>query len=347
MRTNQRTSLVVAVVASLGASASLVVTSAAAQTAEARRAHTPLAQSLQGAAKDAYTAAAQLFKQGDFQGAEVKYTEAYDLSKDPRLVFDMAVCEKELHHYARMGVLLRRFEQEGGSDLSDEDRRKTDDALAALPKYVGTVTVSVDTTGAAVTVDGESTGATPLAAPLSLDPGKHVVVVRKDGYEAVERPISVSAGAATTLTIGLLAQGAQGSSPSDAAHPPAGALPTEPPPAKAGGLRWTPLAYAGAGLAAVGLVVGGVTGGLSLAKVGSVKNKCSGTLCPTTVDDDLQSARTLGTVSTVAFIAAGLGTVAGAIGLFAWPRREVTVGAASVSVAPWVGPGTAGIAGAF
>jgi hypothetical protein len=343
----QRRRFVVAIAASLAGSVALKATSGAAQTAEAHRTQTPLAQSLQGAAKDAYTAAAQLYKQGDFQGAEAKYTQAYDLSKDPRLVFDMAVCEKELHHYARMGVLLRRFAQEAGSGLSDEDRRRTDDALAALPRYVGTVTVSVDTTGAAVDVDGESVGATPLAAPLSLDPGKHVVVVSKDGYETVERPISVSAGAATTLTIGLLALRAQGSAPSDAARSSGGALPTEPPPVKAGGLRWTPLAYAGVGLAAVGVVVGGVTGGLSLAKIGSVKDKCNGTLCPPTVDGDLQSARTLGTVSTVAFIAAGVGAVAGAVGLFAWPRHEVTVGAATVSVAPWVGPGTAGVAGVF
>jgi hypothetical protein len=342
MRPNQRGRFVVVLAASLGAVVVLRPTDAAAQTGEARRA-TPLAQSLQGPAKDAYTAAAQLFKEGDFQGAEAKYTQAYDLSKDPRLVFDMAVCEKELHHYARTGVLLRRYEQEAGAGLSDEERKRTEDALAALPKYVGTVTVSVDAAGAAVAVDGETAGTTPLPSPLTLDPGKHVVVVRKDGYETVERPISVSAGVASTLTIGLLAQGAAG----DAAHPSSGPLPSEPPPAKTGGLRWTPLAYAGAGLAAAGLVVGGVTGGLALAQVGSVKGKCSGTLCPTSVDGDLQSARTLGTVSTVAFVAAGVGAVAAVVGLFAWPRREVTVGAARVSVEPWVGPGSAGVAGAF
>jgi hypothetical protein len=326
--------------ASLGAAVVLRPMDAAAQTAEPHRA-TPLAQSLQGAAKDAYAAATQLFKEGDFQGAEAKYTQAYDLSKDPRLVYDMAVCEKELHHYARTGALLRRYEQEAGASLSDEDRKRTDDALAALPRYVGMVTVSVDTAGAAIAVDGEAAGTTPLGSPLSLDPGKHVVVVRKDGYETVERPISVSAGVVSTLTIGLLAQGTQG------AVGPGGPLPAEPPPAKTGGLRWTPLAYAGAGLAAAGLVVGGVTGGLALAQVGSVKGKCSGTLCPTSVDGDLSSARTLGTVSTVAFVAAGAGAVVAAVGLFAWPRREVTVGAARMSVEPWVGPGSAGVAGAF
>jgi hypothetical protein len=344
MSSNQRRCLLVALAASLGGAGVLRSTGAEAQT-ETHRA-IPLAQSLQGAAKDAYTAATQLFKGGDFQGAEAKYTQAYDLSKDPRLVFDMAVCEKELHHYARTGVLLRRYEQEAGASLSDEDRKRTDDALAALPRYVGTVTVSVDAAGAAVAVDGEAAGTTPLALPLSLDPGKHVVIVRKDGYETVERPISVSAGVASTLTVGLLAQGTQGAA-GDGAHPAGGPLPAEPPPAKTGGLRWTPLAYAGVGLAAAGLVVGGVTGGLSLAQVGSVKGKCSGTLCPTGVDGDLQSARTLGTVSTVAFVAAGVGAVAGAVGLFAWPRREVAVGAARISVEPWLGPRSAGVTGAF
>jgi hypothetical protein len=57
----------------------------------------PLSQVLQGAAKNAYDVASLLYKQGDFAGAEAKYSQAYDLSKDPRLVFNMAACERGRH----------------------------------------------------------------------------------------------------------------------------------------------------------------------------------------------------------------------------------------------------------
>jgi hypothetical protein len=123
--------------AALCGAGSLLSAEAGAQTGDPHRAQPPLAQSLHGPARDAYTAASRLFKEADFPAAEAKYSEAYDLSKDPRLVFDMGICEKELHHYARMAELLRRYEEEAGASLSDEDRQRADEALAAVPKYIG------------------------------------------------------------------------------------------------------------------------------------------------------------------------------------------------------------------
>ena len=62
----------------------------------------PLAQTLTGAARDAFTSAQILLNNGDFAGALTKYQEAYGLSKEPRLLFNMALCERNLHAYARM-----------------------------------------------------------------------------------------------------------------------------------------------------------------------------------------------------------------------------------------------------
>jgi hypothetical protein len=308
-----------------------------------RPAPLPLAQSLHGAAKDAYTTATALFKLGDFTMAEAKYKEAYDLEKDPRLVFDMAVCERGLHHYARMAALLRRFKDEAAANISDEDRGKVDDALAAIPKYIGQVTVSVDGAGASVTVDGEAAGVTPLAAPVSLDPGKHTVVVRKEGYVTVERPISVAAGESTTLTIGLLAQGSpQGSGKAPAATGVA-AEPSPAPQEGAGGLGWRVLTLGGAGLAGVGVVVGTITGVVALSDATTFKNSCQGMLCPTSADHDKQSALSLGTVSTVAFVVAGVGATAFVVGLLGGRGSKQE----AASIAPWIGPGSAGLSGSF
>jgi hypothetical protein len=342
--------------AALCGAGSLLSAEAAAQTGDAHHTQPPLAQSLHGAARDAYTTASRRFKEGDFPGAEAKYSEAYDLSKDPRLVFDMGICEKELHHYARMAQLLQRYEQEAGPSLSDEDRKRTDEALAAVPRYIGMVTIVVDTAGATVTVDGEPAGQAP-AVSVSLDPGKHTVVVTKDGYESVERPISVSPGVASTLTIGLLASGGNGTSAGEGQTQGQGPsragsqeLRQSVPDAKPSALQWNALAYAGVGLAGAGLVVGGVTGGLALARVGSARSQCPAMVamvCPLGIDSDVRAAQTFGTVSTIAFVAAGVGAAAGAVGLFVWPRREQAATHARMDVAPWVGLGTAGVAGTF
>ena len=42
-------------------------------------------------------------------GAYAKFGQAYDLSKDPRLLFNMAICMRNQHDYARMQGLLVRY----------------------------------------------------------------------------------------------------------------------------------------------------------------------------------------------------------------------------------------------
>src|SRR6478736_4874903 len=87
-------------------------------TAKAPAGPKPLAETLTGEAKSAYDSARVLFGDGDFGGALVKFQAAYDKSKDPRLLWNMAACEKNLRHYARTLQLVRRYAAEGGSVLT-------------------------------------------------------------------------------------------------------------------------------------------------------------------------------------------------------------------------------------
>jgi len=66
----------------------------------------PLAQTLTGDAKAAYDAAKLLVGDGDFAGAAIKFRAAFDQSHDPRLLWNIAACEKNQRHYARTIALL-------------------------------------------------------------------------------------------------------------------------------------------------------------------------------------------------------------------------------------------------
>ena len=165
----------------------------------------PLDRALQGPAREAYTYAKMLFDHGDFEGALAKYEQAYDLSKEARLLYNMAICERNLRAYARMQVLLQRYESESGAALSAEDRATVDAALAAIRSLVGKVTLRVDPPGASVTVDGEAVGSAPLAGPIVLDLGKHTVVVKSEGFETAEQSIAIAGGAESAVDIKLVA----------------------------------------------------------------------------------------------------------------------------------------------
>ncbi len=163
-----------------------------------------LSESLHGPAKDAYTSATMLFNNGDFGGALAKYGQAYDQSKDPRLLFNMAICYKNQRAYARMQALLQRYEHESGPSLSPVHKAEADNALDATKNLVGTVDLTVNVAGAAVTVDGDIEGVTPLEKPLVLDLGKHTLALSAAGFEPVTRSIEIAGGTQQSLQVTLV-----------------------------------------------------------------------------------------------------------------------------------------------
>jgi PEGA domain len=184
---------------------SFVSMRAVAQTEPEARHVAPLKESLWGDARVAYEAANTLVEANDFAGALAKYKQAYDASHDPRLLFDMAVCERDLHRYARMQELLQRYMREAGDALQKQDRADIDAALLAIRPLVGTVKLAVSEAGAHVAVDGESIGVTPLAGPFTVDAGSHSLRIQKPGFETVEQNIQVSGGNEATVAITFVA----------------------------------------------------------------------------------------------------------------------------------------------
>ncbi len=183
----------------------LVPLSASAQTAHTPAAQAPLAQSLTGAAKDAYASAQILSNNGDYAGALAKYGQAYELSKDPRLLFNMAVCARTLHAYARMQALLSQYKREAGASISPKDKDDVDAALAAIRNLVGSVRLTVSEPDAQIAIDGAPIGQSPLSAPTVLDLGNHSVTVNKPGFESASRTLAIAGGSESAVDITLVA----------------------------------------------------------------------------------------------------------------------------------------------
>jgi hypothetical protein len=167
---------------------------------------TSLSQSLQGEAKAAYDSGELLVNNGDFAGALTKLRQAYEASKDPRVLYEMALCEKELRHYAPMQSLLERYLRDAEGTIPGDIRAAVEQALLAIKSLVATVTVTAIEPEATVVVDGEVVGMTPLPAPLILDLGKHTIVAKKAGFETSEQTVDAVGGSAVSVTLVLIVQ---------------------------------------------------------------------------------------------------------------------------------------------
>jgi hypothetical protein len=141
-----------------------------------------LSDSLTGTAKTAYDEARLLYENGDYQGALLKLRGSYDQSKDPRLLWNMAACEKNLRHYSEVMRLIDRYVAEGGPLVTAEDRAAAETLVAAVRGFVTDLVIEVDQPGAAVFVDESPIGTTPISGSVRVDMGMRTIRISKDGF---------------------------------------------------------------------------------------------------------------------------------------------------------------------
>ncbi len=163
----------------------------------------PLAQVLSGEARLAYDDAKLLLQNGDPAGAVAKFERAYTLSGDARLLWNIAVCEKALHHYASASDFVGRYLAQGASVMTDESRQSALAAQHALRALFSDVTLTGVPAGARVSIDGVPVAVAPLTTPLRVDLGKRQLRVELEGYETLTRTLDVPGATALQVELAL------------------------------------------------------------------------------------------------------------------------------------------------
>jgi hypothetical protein len=301
-------------------------------------------------ARELFNQGLRLRDKGDANGAIEKLKAAHALANTPitglelgrtyEQVGKLVEARETLLSIGRIAV--QPTETPRASAGRVEGARMAEDLRARIPSLTVKVT-GVPIATVAVSIDGASVPSEVLEAPRPVNPGSHEVFARSTTGGTAQTTVDLKEGDAreVELKIAFVGPAVQ------ASHSPSGApgTPTEsPPPQASKGL--SPVFYAGASLAGAGLVVGGITGALALSKASSVRQGCPNDTCSSAAYSDLQSGRTLGNVSTVGFIAAGVGAVVGVIGFVLSPHHDDSAPKTD-SLGPTLGPGGAGIQGTF
>lgn len=192
-----------------------------------------------------------------------------------------------------------------------------------------------------VLVDGVVLPRAAATAPRSVNPGKHIVAAKAPGHDEVRAEVSVAEG--TTLPITLTLK--------PSARAPAGGIKGAPAPAgprvDAPAERGTsPLVFVSFGVGAAGIIVGSVTGILSISRTSDLSSACPRMTCAPE-DDDYNAANTLANLSNVAFAVGAVGVGAGVVGLIVSGADGPAPKSPRVSVRAAVGPGAVMITGVF
>jgi len=106
-------------------------------------------------------------------------------------------------------------------------------------------------------------------------------------------------------------------------------------------------AYVAFATGGAGVIAGAITGILSLSKVHDLREACPANRCPPSEQGEIHSAQLFGTTSTIGFAVGGVGVAAGTLLLFVHPFGGQAAESTRGSIAPWIGPGSAGVTGRF
>jgi hypothetical protein len=183
---------------------------ASSASAQAPARQVPLSDSLMGQAKLDYEAARILIDDQDYGGASVKFRQAFDHSGDVRLLWNVAVCEKSLRHYANVLRLLERYQREGGANMTAAQRSEVKAVLDTVRTLISAVHLTVDQPGAVVYVDDQPAGTTPLSEPLLIDLGSRRIRVTKPGFQEQVIVHNFTGGSELTFNVALQSDAQEG-----------------------------------------------------------------------------------------------------------------------------------------
>jgi len=309
------------------------VVTVAATSAAAEKAQKPLNEILRGDALDAYAKGRDLFEAGDVVTGHAKLLEAYEISKNPRLLWNMAACSKSSRHYARAIDELTRFLADGRDQITAEQAKRAEEVRATLYSLVAAATITRAPEDASLTIDGEP--ATRGAGPYYLELGKHELRLERDGYVAETRALDVKQTKAIAFEFALQ----RAPRPIEAAAPvaaaaatvvppaPEPAAPLAPPGSEPGSDReassaWT---YAAFGIGAAGVVAGATFGLLAMGAAGDLEGACPGRVCPASQQGSLDDAKRFASLSTAGWVLGAAGLAAGTALTFARPTASTAL----------------------
>jgi len=198
----------------------------------------------------------QLMENENWDGALVEFQRSIEVHPTRSSLFNAGMCLKALYRYVEAVRTFERWQSDFGTAASEDERLRVAAAIEGVQGFIGQVSVSVNVAGAAVTLDGEAVGTSPLSGPVPVGVGHHVAEARFEGREPTREEVAV--GARERVTVALQIAPAAESGPAPVPEAP---VAEEEEGGTSPAWFWTAAATA----AALG-IGGAVTGGLALGK---------------------------------------------------------------------------------
>lgn len=275
-----------------------------------------------GAARALAADAKQAFDKSDWTKALDLYRRASQLMPAPTLAIREARCLVRLDKLVEAReAYVRTLRTPIDAKSPPPFRaavREADAELAAIEPQIPKLRIVVEGKDAKILLDGALVPPAVLNVDIPADPGAHTITGTVEGAAVRTQELTLRRGQRAEVVL-QLTEAPKPAPPPIAEPPPATAAAPEPPaeapvaPPVGEGPSARPLAWVAFGLGAAGLGIGVVTGIIATNKKSSLDAECPGGRCPASASGDVDSFRSMRTVSTTAYVVGLVGVATGVV----------------------------------
>lgn len=310
----------------------------------------------------------KLAQAGNCAGAVPKLERAEKLYHSPVVASRLGECYVSLGRLVEGTEVLRKVLREPVSGdktpALTKALERAQQALDAAAPHIAALTIKVPAVSDMnVHIDGQSVPSALIDTEVPIDPGDHVVEVAAPGFTSATSRVHVGDGEkkSVTLTLARDPNAAVAPAPSTTTEPnrESASVTSEAAPKPAPEPRAVPpepraaahksshtAAYVSWGIGVAGVAAGSVLGLNAMKRYEHLHDQCPGDVCSGAQSGDLDAAKRVGTLSTVAFGVGGAAILLGTV-LFvtagsgddeqahaSMPRRSAGPSLAGIAVGP-------------
>jgi hypothetical protein len=150
-----------------------------------------------GEAAKVFARGQALHAKAEYAAAIAAFERAYELKPHHAVLCSIALCYEQMNRFVEAAAQYRRCLGEGAAKSSRA--ASVQHALKAVEARINYLEVKSPGAGGTVYIDGVARGLAPQRVPL--DPGQHVIEVRRPGASAATATLRVVSGEERTMTL--------------------------------------------------------------------------------------------------------------------------------------------------
>ena len=141
---------------------------------------------------------------GDYEGAIEFFERAYRARPHFSVLYNLGQAYAASGRVVAAVDTLERYLRDGRDAIAPERRERVAEAIEYHSRRIGRLNLGVQPAQALVFVDGQRVGSAPLASPIRLAAGAHVISVELERHVSLLRKVHVDGGVEQHLELALV-----------------------------------------------------------------------------------------------------------------------------------------------